>query len=196
MTATDTVTAIAGEQLAHPGLDREHAQAGHEEACQQGDDLSPGMGQEQHGPCHGDDGQRVAPSASPQNQSTTTSPSATAAKSATCTGVIGQNSPESRPSARARLGETSRPSSTEPSTTASDTSWHLASSRSRRLNHGESSQSAATNSPSLMVRYKVPDKVTDRIDARDERLDEEQGQQAEEHVRADEHPAVRGPRHE
>ena len=35
-------------------------------------------------------------------------------------------------------------------------SWHLTSNRSRRSNHGESSQSTATNSPSLTVRYKVP----------------------------------------
>ena len=55
----------------------------------------------------------------PQNQSTTTSPSATAEKSATCTGVIGQNSPESRPPARARWGDTMRPRSTEQSTTPS-----------------------------------------------------------------------------
>ena len=40
------------------------------------------------------------------------------------------------------------------------------------------------------------DDMADRVDARDERLDEEQGQQAEEHVRADEHPAIRGPGHE
>ncbi len=81
-----------------------------------------------------------------------TSPIVTAANSPTCVGGVGQKSPPRRPPPIARLGETTKPSSTWPHTIVITRMWHLMSSRSRRPHHGVSSHKVATKAVSRNVR--------------------------------------------
>ena len=83
---------------------------------------------------------------------TTTSPSVTAANSATWGGGVGQNAPPSLPPPSARDGEMMRPRIVKPSTTVVVMTWLRTSSRSLRPHHGDSSQSAKMNPPSRKLR--------------------------------------------